>query len=100
MKVDENFIPLGNANTDYLWQIVINYTKHNIYRSKFKNKAQELKQILYNWKNYMDIEGYIAMRHNKVKTFLGKWAPIYKPLKDLKIFSKYIFLQCILYLFS
>ena len=31
----------------------------------------------------MEIEGYIAMSNNKFKTFLGKWSPIFKPLRDL-----------------
>ena len=83
VKLEENFILLGAGNSDQLLQTLISNTKHIIYKCKFKGKIPALKYILNTWKNCMDIEGYIAMCNNKTKTFLGKWSPLYKLLKDL-----------------
>ena len=67
----------------HLTQTIVNITKHTIYKSKFKNKIPSLQQVLYTWKSCMEVEGYIAMSNNKYKTFLGKWSPIFKSLKEL-----------------
>ena len=81
--LEDKFILIGVNNTDHLTQTVVNITKHTIYKSKFKNKIPSLQQVLYTWKSCMEVEGYIAMSNNKYKTFLGKWSPIFKSLKEL-----------------
>ena len=83
IKLEEKFILLGIKNQDYLLHTIINLTKQTIYKNKFKNKVPNLNHILYTWRACLDIEGYIAMCNNRGKTFLGKWSPLYKPLKDL-----------------
>ena len=83
ISIENKFILFGINNTDYLTQTLVKVTKHVIYKSKFNNKIPVLNNILFAWENCKDIEGFIAMCNNTVKTFLGKLSPKYKPLKDL-----------------